>query len=557
MKKTYLLFIVLNAIVITIHAQTPAKAYLDINNIKAAFYSSGDLFWDLVSKPEFEVPKGSGKNSMFASSLWIGGFDAGGQLKIAANTYRQLGVDFWAGPLNSTGTTDSTTIYNYNKIWKINQCDIDSYITWLNNGQSGSNPVNSTVMNVINTWPAFNPQGAPLAPFVDANSNGIYDPANGDYPKIKGDQALFFVFNDNGGLHKQTGGKAIGLEMQVMAYAYNCSKDSALYNTLFTNYKIINKSSFRLDSAFVGMLSDMDIGYSFDDYIACDVTRGAYYQYNGTAIDQIYGANPPAQAVVFLDGPFANPDGIDNPANTTPNGTKYGDGIVDNERLGMSNFVYYNNDLTPMGYPSLPTHYYNYLTSTWKDGLHITYGSNGRLGTTPCNYMFPGTSDPLGYGTNMVPQPVWDETTSGNTPADRRGLGSTGPFTFQPGSVEEVDFAYVYGRATSGDSVRTKFNKGIKGCGCNNITIGIKKLSDDHLFTFYPNPATNSITIDYKSLAKNYNVKIYDVTGRLVKNSDHLSLATTIINIDDLEKGIYLLNVYDGTTSSVKRFVKQ
>ena len=38
--------------------------------------------------------KGGNKHSMFAGALWIGGVDDGGQLKVAAMTYRQSGNDF-------------------------------------------------------------------------------------------------------------------------------------------------------------------------------------------------------------------------------------------------------------------------------------------------------------------------------------------------------------------------------------------------------------------------------------------------------------------------------
>ncbi|MEZ4830315.1 MAG: hypothetical protein R3C61_29120 [Bacteroidia bacterium] len=41
-----------------------------------------------------KVPKGSNRHSMFASSLWIGGLDESGQLRVAAQTYRQSGIDF-------------------------------------------------------------------------------------------------------------------------------------------------------------------------------------------------------------------------------------------------------------------------------------------------------------------------------------------------------------------------------------------------------------------------------------------------------------------------------
>ena len=59
------------------------------------------MWWDLVGNAEYEVPKGSGKNSLFAGAIWIGGKDAAGNLKVAAQTYRQSGSDFWPGPVDT------------------------------------------------------------------------------------------------------------------------------------------------------------------------------------------------------------------------------------------------------------------------------------------------------------------------------------------------------------------------------------------------------------------------------------------------------------------------
>ena len=57
------------------------------------------MWWDL-SNNLYEIPKGSGINSIYCGAIWIGGLDAGGQLKITAMTYRQSGNDFWPGPIN-------------------------------------------------------------------------------------------------------------------------------------------------------------------------------------------------------------------------------------------------------------------------------------------------------------------------------------------------------------------------------------------------------------------------------------------------------------------------
>lgn len=552
------------------NAQAITGDYLDINNVKAYFNVGGDLFLNFANM-QFEVPKGSGTSTIFTGNLWIGGYDAGGALKTAAQTYRLSGTDFFQGPIDTTGTYGTSYDSSWNRVWKINKYDIDSFVIWINGGSIGPNPIDSIAMEVINNWPVFNMIGEPLAPYVDVNIDGIYDPSSGDYPKIKGDQAIFFVYNDSRDSHTATSGAKLGIEIQGMAYAYNCANDSALYNTIFTNYKIINKSPNRLDSVFIGNWTDFDIGYFTDDYVGCDVTRGAYYGYNGDSLDNGgYGLNPPAQAVVFLSGPFADPDGIDNPANSTPNGTAYGDGIIDNERMGMGKFIYFNNTANPVnGNPTNGDDFYQYLTGTWRTGVPVTYGADGTSGSVNCNYMFPENSDPLGYGTNMVPQTPWDETSAGIVPSDRRGLGSYGPFTFIPGATQEVDFAYVYGRANSGgnwasvtvmknriDSVRNKFNTIITGYGCSGNT-GINNLSNNIIVNIYPNPTNKNITIDYKTLSKKYNIKIYNASGTLIKNIDLVNSFETIINISDFKNGIYLLNVYDGKNFVSKRFIKQ
>jgi hypothetical protein len=73
--------------------------YLDGNKVAARFTCGAERFWDLVNKPSYEVPRGSGKSACFAGSFWIGGLDTVGALHVAASTYRQAGDEFYAGPM--------------------------------------------------------------------------------------------------------------------------------------------------------------------------------------------------------------------------------------------------------------------------------------------------------------------------------------------------------------------------------------------------------------------------------------------------------------------------
>ncbi|HVA99419.1 MAG TPA: hypothetical protein VNG53_11040, partial [Bacteroidia bacterium] len=75
---------------------------LYLNNINALFDDENIMGFDIQKGyQDYQVPKGSGISSIYSSSLWIGGIDAGGHLRVAGQTYKQNGTDFWPGPLDT------------------------------------------------------------------------------------------------------------------------------------------------------------------------------------------------------------------------------------------------------------------------------------------------------------------------------------------------------------------------------------------------------------------------------------------------------------------------
>jgi hypothetical protein len=453
-------------------APATARVDIDINNVRATLLTGGDMWWDLISA-QYEIPKGSGIKSIFAGSLWIGGVDAGNQLKVAAMTYRQTGNDYWPGPLDATASVDPGTCLAYDKFYKINKEDVKAYHNWVINGSVGANPIGTSEFQTLLDWPVTGPQGQPLAPWFDYNLDNIYDPATGDYPdfdlgdntnplvnractaKLKGDQAIWWVFNDKGNVHGETGGAAIGLEIQAQAFGFKTNDE--INDMTFYTYRIANKSSFQINKTHFGVWVDSDLGGYNDDFVGCDVTNGFGYQYNGDAVDEGlsgvlgYGSNPPAVGVDFFEGPFADHDGLDNPADSTINGIGYGDSIPDNERLGMERFIYYNNNSNPInGNPGASTNFYNYLTGKWRDGTLMTYGGDAVGAGTPAKFVFPDDSDPTGFGTNFISQAPWSEWRENNPFVDRRFMQVAGPFTLLPGAVNVITTGVVWARATQG-----------------------------------------------------------------------------------------------------------
>jgi hypothetical protein len=113
------------------------------------------------------------------------------------------------------------------------------------------------------------------------NKNGTYEPTV-DIPGQPGaDQTLYYVANDLNASRVSgvAGSPPIGLEMHRTVWGYNLA--GALGNTVFMSTLIVNKSGAPLDSAYMVMWSDPDLGTSEDDYAGCDVNRSLGYVYNG------------------------------------------------------------------------------------------------------------------------------------------------------------------------------------------------------------------------------------------------------------------------------------
>ena len=453
-------------------------ANLDINNVDARINGWGSQFFDgATGGPHYFVPKGTPKTPMFTASMWMGGTDDAGEIHFAGYRYGQgpgngpaaTKTDFWIGPVSDSTAYNASYDSLWHKVWKLNRTDIDYHRAhW---SDQGYQPIPN-----IATWPAHGDpalgQSLNLAPFFDYNGDGNYNPLDGDYPIIFGDQSVFFIYNDDRSYHSETTGPKLRTEIHAWAYAFDLPGDSAFKNTIFFHYEFFNRSDQTYHNTWLACFADIDLGYANDDFIGSDVERSMFFGYNGTPVDgsgqpYAYGASPPSISVTMLGGPLMDPDLIANPrydelghqlCDFSVNGTGFGDTVVDNERYGLQRFMYFNNSnagVPPyMLDPDYYTDYYKLMQGYWRDSTRLIYGGNGHAsagGYGPeCSFMFPGESDTLDWGVGCQPPnglKNWTEETAGNNPSDRRGMGSAGPFTFKPGDVQQLDLAYVWARA--------------------------------------------------------------------------------------------------------------
>jgi hypothetical protein len=567
--------------------------YLDINNVNARINSFGNHFLNPYNDDEpirYEFPKGSEINSVYSTSLWIGGISNGDTL-VAGEGYHREGGDFWSGPLSVDNGTyiDTSTIENWRRVWKMNREEVLNHVDhW--------NDASYVVPDAIAQWPAHGDtsinQNFYLAPFVDTDNDGIYNPSLGDFPLVRGDQCIFFIFNDQKE-SKISGSTPIGLEIHGMAWAFvdealpedNSLNYNSLNNTIFLSYKVFNRSSTTLQDAYIGVFSDFDLGYAWDDFVGCDVEEGAFYGYNGDDYDEDdngypgYGDTIPAQAIVILGGPNIDPDNVDNPAgqcDESINGVGFGDGLVDNERYGMSSFIYFNNSGpgTGQGDPQYAYQYYNYMNAVWNDGTVMEYGGNGHVSSgaygPECRFMFPGLSDSCNWGTNGI-EPFgtkdWTETLAGNEPGDRRGLSAMGPFTFEANSVQKVDIAFV--SAIDGteppldllkdyiSEVKSFYFANPDDFGYEWLDVNDNVSPEAQEIKVYPNPASDIIYLELPdSDTQDFEYYIYDMYGKQISAGTINQNTRANIDISKLKKGFYILRLNSGNTINSARFVK-
>jgi hypothetical protein len=384
-----------------IFLRVPDHSYdsLDINNVNAAITSYGNEFELFGSgKSLFKIPKGSQKGTFYNTTLWIGGRKEDSTLCFAGEINKTgpnigspgLKSDFFAGPVMDSVNYSVNQDTVWNRTWKIRRSDIESYKAhW-------SDPGYIIPRNIL-TWPGNGNtalgQAARLAPFHDRNNDGTYDPADGDYPDILGDESVFVIYNDDRDIHKDSQGKKMKLEFHLMAYAFDIPGDSAFKNTIFFHYRIFNRSDKTYYNTFIGTFADLDIGIYSDDYISCDVGRNSIIGYNGFPVDgngepASYGAHPPAQSLTILGGPYLDPLGQDRPkldntghplCNESWNGTGFGDSIANNERYGLTHFMsyFFSSSTQPLIPPETDQEYYRSMQSAWGDSVHLFYGGEG------------------------------------------------------------------------------------------------------------------------------------------------------------------------------------
>ncbi len=544
-----------------------SNIFLYGNNINTCLRSDGILNYDKITYTGaiagliWPGQSSTRLSADFATGIWIGAKVElpGGQTDIrsAACLYNSI---FTPGNIPVTGQVPPQSVCD-DPSWRgyiVNLIDQSLVNGGVRNRVAGGHTY-AVNYDAWSTWPVD--KGAP---YVEVNGVPGYQPGwNGDRPGIGfGDsrpaEICFMTYMDyssctnnihNHEISMPGGTLPIGVEVQQLAYAYNCA---GFENSYFVSWKMINKSSNQWDSVYFGIANDIDLGDAADDAAGCDTTRDISFIYNADNYDNEYGANPPALGTRILQGPLVY-TGNNSDTVRLPNRTYIG-----YKMIGM----YASTLLMNSNYPPC-----------WPIQGEIDNGYNELKGLNVCGFPF---RDPItnqittfAYPGDACLRNGWFDSSSN----DRRYLQSTGPFYMNSGDTQTIAAAFVIGRGsnnfqsvcevlTSSDFLKHAYYNGL----CESVN-GLQAISGNvpvkyELYQNYPNPfnPTTKIKFDVTGThEQNVKLVIYDAIGRiittLVDSQMKPGCYQTDWNASDFPSGVYFFRLEAGNFINTKKMI--
>ncbi len=492
---------------------------LSFNEVNAHLMDNGYFFTNCTTQGAgYEIPKGSNKFAIYSSAFWFGGRDVNSQLKIASPRYCNQGNDLWPGPLDVNSGNAIVPNPFSQTFWTVSKQAIQTHIA---NYQSPG----YVVPNEISNWPAHGDitLGAAfyIAPFVDVNNNGEYDPHLGDYPCIKGDMATYIIMNDAKEVHA-SGGGVMNVEIHFMFYQY--ATNTTLNNTTFVDIEVINRGTQTLFDYYTSYYIDADLGFSVDDYFGCDSSRNLMYTYNSDNFDQDglmsgYGTAPPAIGIVCLS--------------------------QDVESVG----TFSNGAIYPYNDPSNPVEFYNTMKGQWQDA---TFWQDNNGDNT--HFMYSG--DPNNSG-------EWSEYSVSNPPGDRRMIMNSKYGTLMPGDSYSISYAIVFGQGTDNlnsvtelfqntDVIQDFYNQQTQNC-FDPTTVGVNELNVDE-FEISPNPSSGNFNLVFPKEYAEVKMIVKDAFGRIILNEEKSSVNELAIHLSG-PKGVYFVTIITEDGESTKKII--
>ncbi len=502
----------------------PAAMQIETSSISARFNSYGGIFTNSPSTSYgFNYPKGSDRTLIYDGSIWMSSSNDSGKLAKAG----YVEGDFSAGPVSSNPNLIRKNMHYITKAaisQHLSQVHSPGYV----------------VPDVIRDWPANGRsefgEFPDQAPFIDINSNGCYDPENGDFPFIIGDKAIYIITNDaKNTVHGLTGNN-LNVEVHTLVHVFDQPNVPYLDQAVFVRQSIVNRNAFQLDSIRVGLNMDIDIGNPIDDAHGSLPSADIFFAYNGDDFDETFVTQP----------------NINLGTKTPAIGAKF-------INHSMSSYIGYSDFNGLLAAPFTPGHYYRALKGLWNDGNPITTGGNGynpsQMNTA--SFLFPGRLDKANEWSLINPGPAYPANNLG----DARSVGVFAPFDLKSGERKNLDYlvavafdsnmthleqvSLLTDELNKAAQFQAKLVRELPDPDYSNCITGIIEEAKTEKFQYssiFPNPSSGILF--YNSFIPVEGIRIIDMLGNDVAYwSVQMQLNGEFQLPEHLSNGIYFLNV--------------
>ncbi len=470
-------------------------------------------------------------NVVFASSLWIGGETASGEELMQSPTYGIIGPRAIPGPLNPDDAQPFTDVCQaFDRFWFMTSSNLALFLEdFQDNGVLDNEHLQ------VMSWPGrSNPfslqfngielPDVPLAPFVDHDGDGLYNPAMGDYPQVKGDQIMWWMYSTPGVFPLQYSNTCYAFAEDLEAGVLDKTVYFELSITSFLEEPIVNTRT--------ALFVDADIGCYTDDYVGCFPEANLAFAYNKDAVDGLadstciggvarFQEEIPVLGIKLLEGPVSDLG----------------------EPIEMTSFsAYVSNGVgSPPPQITKPNNFfefYNYLSGLWRDGTPYTIGDLGYSGTETTSYLYPG---------NPANDEEWSLCSINGPTLDYRMLLGSGDFQFDPGETIHLGYAFFL---SDGYTLPCPDLSALMD-DCSRImdkyqqltaaTWEVMEVSTLHAF---PNPTTGNCRISLENKDDLLqDMALFNSVGKRVINQSNIGHNQVDLPMQHLPKGIYYYQI--------------
>jgi hypothetical protein len=471
------------------------------NQISALVQSNGTMFSQKDGLPLNHFASSDQTHLIRYSGSWMVGVV--GDTVYANRNSDASTPQLWPGPIDTVTNLPKSAV-EWSKVWPITRADVETHrASYMDEGY--------LVPQSVGLWPAKHSDiniSAFMAPYIDWNENGIYDPENGDYPSFEGDYACYFIANDLFGENVFPQANKIGVEIQGLVYAYDRSD---LGSTIFVKLYLINRSGNDYAPFYFGQYIDYQLGNPNDNVVATDVNRNMIYGYNGDNDDENgFGTSIPAVGCLFLNSPI-----------------KASSLFVDGDSLS--------------GLPTTEKQMLEIISGNWKNGSPKYGVGNGAAGTsnqiTP--FVYAKSTDP------NVGHLNWSDESSGVPIGTRKMVGVVDFKDFKSKTYKRIDLAFVFAQDENDvESVlQMQADNAIKFF---NSTLGQSYIPRNSTLKVYPNPFV--IGLDKAFYINALSVQLLNDMGQIVADLvpvDNQENKFSIPCSEKLSSGVYYLKAVE------------